>query len=236
MRKVILLSVLLISYSVMLHAQDDDSLKYVEVTGSSEIEVDPDEIHLIIQIQEYWEEEYQDNTQPEQYKTKVPIDNIEKDLMATLQNIGVASSNIHVWEIGNYWRQTGKDFLVSKEFDLKLDNFKIVDTIIKNINHKGINALHFGELKNKDQATYRKLGKIEALKAAKVKATYLVDCMGKQLGDILRIIEPEEQGNHFMPAQASFSNAAFASPGDPNSTALRKIKYKYEMKARFEIK
>ena len=112
----------------------------------------------------------------------------------------------------------------------------IIDTIIKNINHKGINALHFGELKNKDQATYRKLGKIEALKAAKVKATYLVDCMGKQLGDILRIIEPEEQGNHFMPAQASFSNAAFASPGDPNSTALRKIKYKYEMKARFEIK
>ena len=69
-----------------------------------------------------------------------------------------------------------------------------------------------------------------------MKATYLVDCMGKQLGDILRIIEPEEQGNHFMPAQASFSNAAFASPGDPNSTALRKIKYKYEMKARFEIK
>ncbi|MEY8707075.1 SIMPL domain-containing protein [Bacteroides faecichinchillae] len=236
MRKVILLSVLLISYSVMVHAQNDDSSKYIEVTGSSEIEVDPDEIHLIIQIQEYWEEEFQDNTKPEQYKTKVPIENIEKDLMATLQSIGVASSNIRVWEIGNYWRQTGKDFLVSKEFDLKLDNFKIVDTIIKNINHKGINALHFGELKNKDQATYRKLGKIEALKAAKVKATYLVDCMGKRLGDIIRIIEPEEQGNHFMPAQTSFSNAAFASPGDPNSTALRKIKYKYEMKARFEIK
>ncbi len=236
MRKVILLSILLISYSVMLHAQNDDSSKYIEVTGSSEIEVDPDEIHLIIQIQEYWEEEFQDNTKPEQYKTKVPIENIEKDLMATLQNIGVVSSNIRVSEIGNYWRQTGKDFLVSKEFDLKLDNFKIVDAIIKNINHKGINALHFGELKNKDQATYRKLGKIEALKAAKTKATYLVDCMGKRLGDILRIIEPEEQGNLFMPAQASFSNAAFASPGGPNSTALRKIKYKYEMKARFEIK
>lgn len=236
MRKAILLSVLLLSYSVMLHAQNDDSSKYIEVTGSSEIEVDPDEIHLIIQIQEYWEEEFQDNTKPEQYKTKVPIENIEKDLMATLQNIGVAPSNIRVWEIGNYWRQTGKDFLVSKEFDLKLDNFKIVDVIIKNINHKGINALHFGELKNKDQASYRKLGKIEALKAAKVKATYLVDCMGKQLGDILRIIEPEEQGNHFMPAQASFSNATFTSPRDPNSTALRKIKYKYEMKARFEIK
>ncbi len=136
MRKVILLSVLLISYSVMVHAQNDDSSKYIEVTGSSEIEVDPDEIHLIIQIQEYWEEEFQDNTKPEQYKTKVPIENIEKDLMATLQSIGVASSNIRVWEIGNYWRQTGKDFLVSKEFDLKLDNFKIVDTIIKNINIK----------------------------------------------------------------------------------------------------
>lgn len=236
MRKVILLGILLISYSVILHAQNNDSSKYIEVTGSSEIEVDPDEIHLIIQIQEYWEEEFQDNTKPEQYKTKVPIKNIEKDLMATLQSIGVPPSNIRVREIGNYWRQTGKDFLVSKEFDLKLDNFKIVDTIIKNINNKGINALHFGELKNKDQATYRKLGKIEALKAAKTKATYLVDCMGKQLGDILRIVEPEERGNFYMPVQASLSNTAFTSSDNQNPTAIRKIKYKYEMKARFEIK
>lgn len=236
MRKLLLFSILLIGYSLMLHAQNDDSSKYIEVTGSSEIEVDPDEIHLIIQIQEYWEEEFQDNMKPEQYKTKVPIENIEKDLIATLQNSGVASSNIRVREIGNYWRQTGKDFLVSKEFDLKLDNFKTVDAIIKNISSKGVNRLHIGELKNKDQSIYRKQGKIEALKAAKVKATYLVDCMGKRLGDILRIIEPEERGNFFMPAQASLSNTTFASPEDPNSTSLRKIKYKYEMKARFEIK
>mgnify|MGYP000031355127 CR=1 FL=1 len=32
--------------------------KYIEVTGSSEIEVVPDEIHFLIQIKEYWQEEY----------------------------------------------------------------------------------------------------------------------------------------------------------------------------------
>lgn len=40
-----------------MNAQESDG-RYVEVTGSSEIEVVPDEIHFLIQIKEYWQEEY----------------------------------------------------------------------------------------------------------------------------------------------------------------------------------
>ena len=40
-----------------MNAQESDG-RYVEVTGSSEIEVVPDEIHFLVQIKEYWQEEY----------------------------------------------------------------------------------------------------------------------------------------------------------------------------------
>ena len=44
--------------------------------------------------------------------------------------------------------------------------------------------------------TYRKRGKIEALKAAK-KAAYLTESLGKQLGNVIRIVKPQESINDY---------------------------------------
>ena len=41
--------------------------------------------------------------------------------------------------------------------------------------------MRIGELKNKDMQVYRQQSKIEALKAAKKKAEYLVEALGKRL-------------------------------------------------------
>ena len=60
MKKVFLLAFVLFAWSMVVNAQESDG-KYIEVTGSSEIEVVPDEIHFLIQIKEYWQEEYTGN-------------------------------------------------------------------------------------------------------------------------------------------------------------------------------
>lgn len=57
--------------------------------------------------------------------------------------------------------------------------------------------MYIGELKNKEMQTYRKRGKIEALRAAKEKAAYLTESLGKQLSDIIRIVEPQESINYY---------------------------------------
>ena len=46
---------------------------YIEVTGTSEIEIMPDKIHYIIEIREYFEEEFDGKSKPEEYHTKVPL-------------------------------------------------------------------------------------------------------------------------------------------------------------------
>ena len=47
--------------------------RYVEVTGTSETEIIPDKIHYLIEIREYFKEEFDGKSKPEEYHTKLPL-------------------------------------------------------------------------------------------------------------------------------------------------------------------
>lgn len=190
MKKGILLSMLML---VTLSLQAQTSEHYIEVTGTSEIEIMPDKIHYIIEIREYFKEEFEEWAKPEEYRTKVPLSQIEKDLRKVLKEVGVLDSAVRTQEIGDYWRKQGQDFLISKQFDITLTDFKQIDEIIKHIDTKGINTMRIGELENKDMLAYHQKGKTEALKAAQRKATYLVEALGKRLGNVIRIVEKDRR-------------------------------------------
>ena len=217
-----------------ISAQEDNNSRYIEVTGSSETEIIPDEIHFMITIKEYWQEEFEKKSKPEDYQTKVPVNEIEHNLMSALKQAGIAPSDIQTKEVGDYWRERGKDFLISKTFDIKLQNPDQINRIIQTVNTKGIQSMNIGELKNKDLQEYRKQGKIEALKAARQKADYLVAAMGQKLGNVLRIVEPEERSFSYFQPQSAMSNVAIPSY-DSNPENFRTIKLRYQMTARFEI-
>ena len=158
-----------------MNAQESDG-RYVEVTGSSEIEVVPDEIHFLVQIKEYWQEEYTGKSKKEEdFHTKVPLAMIEKDLRKSLRKIGITDDAIRTQEIGDYWRQRGKEFLIGKQLDIRLTDFEQINSIIRSVNTWGIESMRIGELKHKDLPMYRKQGKIEALKAAREKAKAVVE-------------------------------------------------------------
>ena len=123
MRKVFLLAFALFAWNILANAQESDE-RYIEVTGSSEIEVVPDEIHFLIQIKEYWEEEYTGKSKKEEdFQTKVPLTVIEKDLRKSLRKIGISDEAIRTQEVGDYWRQRGKEFLIGKQLDIRLTDF-----------------------------------------------------------------------------------------------------------------
>ncbi len=100
----------------------------------------------------------------------MPLAEIENDLIAALTKAGVKKEQIFVQDAGNYGRQTGKDFLNSKQFELNLDDFKTVDKIIKTVGTRGIDYMNISELTNSNMEQYRLDAKVEAVKAAKAKA------------------------------------------------------------------
>ncbi|OKZ26677.1 MAG: SIMPL domain-containing protein [Prevotella sp. AG:487_50_53] len=224
--KVLLFAISLLA-TLSLQAQTNE--RYIEVTGTSEIEIVPDEIHYLIEIREYFKEEFDGKSKPEEYRTKVPLAEIEQGLREALANSGIPQNAIRTQEIGDYWRQQGQDFLVSKKFDITLTDFNQINEIVKRIDTKGIHTMRIGELENNDMLAYHQKGKIEALKAARRKATYLVEALGKRLGEVIRIVEkdsgyasPFAQSNVMSSDAASFDN-------------FRTIKKNYSMLVRFEI-
>ena len=137
MRKVFLLAFALFAWNILANAQESDE-RYIEVTGSSEIEVVPDEIHFLIHIKEYWEEEYTGKSKKEEdFQTKVPLTVIEKDLRKSLRKIGISDEAIRTQEVGDYWRQRGKEFLIGKQLDIRLTDFEQINSIIRSVNTWG---------------------------------------------------------------------------------------------------
>lgn len=223
------LFVLVISLLSVLSLSAQTNERYIEVTGTSEIEIVPDKIHYLIEIREYFEEEFDGKSKPEEYRTKVPLSEIEQGLREALDNAGISQNAIRTQEIGDYWRQQGQDFLVSKKFDITLTDFNQINEIVKRIDTKGIHTMRIGELENKDMLAYHQKGKIEALKAAQRKATYLVEALDKRLGDVIRIVE-EGSSNAFPFAQSNVLSSDAASFDN-----FRTIRKNYSMLVRFEI-
>lgn len=213
--------------AVSLHAQDKG--RYVEVTGNSEIEIVPDKIHFIIEIREYFVEEFDGKSKPEEYRTKVPLEQIETQLRKALSRIGIGQEAIRTQEVGDFRRKQGQDFLISKTFDITLTDFNQMDKIVKSIDTKGVNLMRIGELENNDILSYHKKGKVEALKAAQRKATYLVEALGKKLGDVISI-EEKGAGDVYPVAQSNVMSSNASS-----FEAYPTIKKSYSMLVRFEI-
>ena len=224
--KVLLFAISLLA-TLSLQAQTNG--RYIEVTGTSEMEIVPDKIHYLIEIHEYFKEEFDGKSKPEEYRTKVPLAEIEQGLREALANSGIPQNAIRTQEIGDYWRQQGQDFLVSKKFDITLTDFNQINEIVKRIDTKGIHTMRIGELENNDMPAYHQKGKIEALKAARRKATYLVEALGKRLGEVIRIVE-KDSGNVSPFAQSNVMSSDAASFDN-----FRTIKKNYSMLVRFEI-
>lgn len=235
------LFLLLLACSAAVQAQSVDAdcgKRYVEVVGSSVTEIDPDEVHFIITISEYWAEEFDGKSKPEEYRTKVPLATIESSLRRTLAGLGIGSDDIRTQEVGEWWRERGKDFLISKQLDISLPGFDRIGAIVAAVDTRGVQSMRIGELKHRDMAEYRRQGKIEALKAARDKAAYLAEAMGQRLGDVLRIIEPNSSGvDSYARFKASNSVLEFAADGayGGSSEQYRKLVLRYEILARFEL-
>jgi len=216
----------------------DNNVRFIEVTGSAEMEITPDEIRFQIGIEEYWKEEFEKGKEYEDYITKIPLEEIGKELMSSLTEIGINKNQIIIKEIGQYWSRSGKDFKKSKTIELVLTDFIKVNKILTKVRVKGVNSMKITELKNKDITKYREQVKIEAMKAAKKKAAYLLKSVDEGLGRVISVIELSNNSGHFWKPQNMLSNTIMPSNGggDDNNGSMRKIKLKYEIKIRFEIK
>lgn len=118
-----------------------------------------------------------------------------------------------------------------------LTDFRKVNDILSKVTAKGLNSMKITELKNNNITQYREQVKIEAMKAAKKKATYLLESVDEEIGRVISVIELDNNSGYFFRPQDLYSNTLLSSnSSDDNNENIRKIKLKYEIKIRFEIR
>jgi uncharacterized protein YggE len=234
MKNVFILFLLMVA--VAATSQNKETERLIEVNGKAEMEIQPDEIVFIIGIEEYWKEEFEKRKDFEDYKTKVPLAEIEDALIKNLRKVGIEKEDIKVKSMGNYWRYKGKEFLYSKQFEIKITDLAKINQLTQIQDAKGIKYMNIGELNHSKMDEFKKAVKINALKDAREKAAYLVESIGSQLGEVVTISEMSDSYYRPVRAESMMMMAKSADMAAESIDEVQNIKLEYQVRAVFRIK
>ncbi|QQV03663.1 MULTISPECIES: SIMPL domain-containing protein [Chryseobacterium] len=197
---------------------------FIEVTGVAEIELEPDEIIFNIGIKADNKNQLADN---------------EKLLIETLKKSGIKNEDIKFKSM--YQNLYLKTTRFTKSFQFKANAKTNISKLFEDLNQKWVSNLNIAEVKNTKIADFRKTVKINALKAAKEKADYLLGSISKKSGDPIEIIEIEDYMSDSVLPVAYKSKTAniqleIADQNvDYSFDNIEKIKLKYSIKTKYEI-
>jgi uncharacterized protein YggE len=218
-------------FSLTAVAQQVDLRKKITVNGTAETEVTPDIIYLSISLKEY----LKDNNS----KKKVEITTLENQLYNAVQSAGIPKENLMINNLSSYNIVTEKkknpDFLVSKQYRLKVTDLNKWNAIMGSIDPKGIAYTNIESYDYSKIEVLKKELKIKAIQAAKAKATYMVEALGNKLGGVLDI---QEVNNEVFPQQNYRASTMMMKSADMESAAeidFKKIKLNYVVNTVFEI-
>lgn len=232
----ITLSVVLALSSLNTKAQQVDLRKKISVSGMAEQEVTPDIIYINISLREYLKDG--------NAKKKVDITTLENQLVNAVQKAGLSKENLMINNLSswNYYYEKKKnpDFLVSKQYRLKVADLNKFNQLMNGIDPKGIMSSNIDSYDYSKMDSLKKELKIKALKAAKEKATYMVEAIGEQLGGVIdiqdigdNIYSPTVYRNVAMKTTAS---DALQGTSVAPEIDFKKIKLSFTVNTVFEIK
>ncbi len=196
----------------------------IEVTGVAEMEVEPDEIIFNLGIKGDNKNQLAEN---------------EKLLFETLKHNGVKNEDIKFKSM--YQNIYAKTKTFTKNFQFKINKKTEMGSLFESLNQKWVTNINIAEIKNTKIADFRKTVKINALKAAKEKADYLLESIGKKAGNPLEIVEIEDYtSDMIMPVAYKTKTAnvqleAADSSMDYSFENIENIKLKYSIKTKYEI-
>jgi len=220
-------------FSINAMAQQVDLRKKITVSGTAETEVTPDIIYISISLKEYLKD---GNS-----KKKVETTELENQLYTAIQSAGIARENLTINNLSSYntvgEKKKNPDFLVSKQYRLKVTDLNKWNAIVGAIDPKGVAYTNIDSYDYSKIEVLKKELKIKALQAAKAKATYLVEAMGDHLGSVIDI---QEVNNESFPQPVYRTMMMRSEAADSSASApeidFKKIKLSYIMNTVFEIK
>ena len=222
-------------YSQNVNSSSEDKTKKIEVIGSAEMKVVPDEIFVSFTLQEYYNKQ----------KVKIDIDQAQKDFLDKCGKANIAKDRIEIQNMNGfdsnswYWKKRKKevpDMMASTTYTIKFSLASEIDKLVNTLDENATQNMYINKTSHSNIEGYRKEIKIKALQAAKAKAQYLCESIGEKIGKTLYIQEIDNETPMPMYKTTVESNFSMSSDATANEGIdFQKITIRYSMLARFEI-
>jgi uncharacterized protein YggE len=211
--------------------------KSISVSGSSEIEVVPDEIYVQVDLREY----------NKKNGDKVDINTIKNNFLAACKNIGLTEKDVTVQSYqgydNNYWwikkKKENPDLKAGISYSIKVSKVDMLDALVDKMDDEATQNFFIAKASYSKIDELKKDLKIAALKAAREKAIYLSEAIGEHIGEAITINDPTEVN---PPPRPYYANEMMKAARTEDSTApamdvdFKKIKLQYEVNVVFALK
>lgn len=209
-----------------------EELPYIDVTGTAEKEVIPDEIYLSITLRERYEG-----------KTKIPIEAQEEKLKDTLRRLNIGLDQLSVAGANaGYIRvsRKAKDVITRKDYELKLSDATTLGKLFEALDQIAITDAAVSRVHHSKMDELRREVRIQAMIAAKEKADYLLAAIGEQTGKPLVVQERDAFGPMPISNVQHRINETIAgvmdAAGGEDEIQFNKIKIQISIYVKFGIK
>jgi uncharacterized protein YggE len=202
-----------------------DDKPYIDVMGTAEMEVIPDEIYIQFTLKEKNES-----------KTKITIESQEEQLKSQLNANGIDLKNLYLSDANSdyvkvSWRK--KEVVTQKDYTLKVADAAAVSVVFMLLEKLQILDAYISKVNHSKMVDFRKEVKIKAIQAAKEKSDYLLESIGEKTGKPLVVKEQESD------AVVLRSNVALkgyiADEVENNELQFKKIKIQSSIYVKFSI-
>jgi uncharacterized protein len=209
--------------------------KTITVSGSTEMEVVPDEIYVRIGLTET--------------SQKKDITSITNTFLQQCRSVGIADSVISISSYDgtkySWWKpKSEKENLYKKTtYQIKFSSTKQIDELIAKLDEKTTEEFYVISTSHSKIQQYRKEIKTRAIKAAKEKAKYLAEAIDEKIGEAISITEPGDNSGipwyYYRNANVMSNNAyvGMDNSADGNTNPdFKKLKIRFEINVVFALK
>lgn len=224
--KRLLIALVALTFALPVYAQEEEN--YIQVNGTSEMEIVPNQFYLSITIDEG------------DSKGKQAIELQRKQMIAVLKTLGIdTEKQLTMADMSSSYFKRGTSLSIAK-YQLLLSTTDQVVSVYDKLSEIGISDVDISRVSHTDMEQFKSKCRQDAMKNAKAIATELATAVGQTIGSCIYIydsnrgITPSYYNDGIM-LMRSVAKISAEMAEEPTPVEFKKITINYSVTAKFRL-
>ena len=224
--KRLLIALVALTFALPVFAQEEEN--YIQVNGTSEMEIVPNQFYLSITLDE------------SDTKGKQAIELQRKQMIAVLKTLGIdTEKQLTMADMSSSYFKRGTSLSIAK-YQLLLSTTEQVVSVYDKLSEIGISDIDISRVSHTDMEQFKSKCRQDAMKNAKAIATELATAVGQTIGSCIYIydsnrgITPSYYNDGIM-LMRSVAKISAEMAEEPTPVEFKKITINYSVTAKFRL-